>query len=508
MESQDSPSYGFVIDNRRCIGCHACTVACKTEHSDPVGVNKTWVQYLEKGVHPRAERSFHVLRCNHCTDAPCVEMCPTASLTVRKDAIVDFDSSRCIGCKACMQACPYDAIDIHPETGTATKCNYCSHRVDAGREPACAVVCPTNAIITGDLSDSGSRIATLVAGEPTMVRKPEKGTGPKVFYIEGHREALDPLASQRSIRTLWGTRPRDGTDPPAGLEPALERGAPHRTYDIQQRHSLSWGWKVSAYLWTKSVAAGVLMVPAMLAPFERRSLIDSSMGLGWSLALIFLAITGALLVADLKRPERFLWVMLRPQWSSWLVRGAYGITFFGGVITLGWWRSDSSDSTPGMVLLALAGLSGTFVAIYTGWLFGQAKGRDLWQSALSPIHLGFQALVAGSAMLLLIRPEELSDLRGVLAIAITIELPFILLEVFGKHSTEAARLAARSMTLGVRGIWLHIGAIGAGRILPMVLLWGMPGGEWTFRCAALLALAGIAIWEHLWVEAPQRLPLA
>jgi hypothetical protein len=111
-------------------------------------------------------------------------------------------------------------------------------------------------------------------------------------------------------------------------------------------------------------------------------------------------------------------------------------------------------------------------------------------------------------MLLLIRPEELSDLRGVLAIAITIELPFILLEVFGKHSTEAARLAARSMTLGVRGIWLHIGAIGAGRILPMVLLWGMPGGEWTFRCAALLALAGIAIWEHLWVEAPQRLPLA
>jgi formate-dependent nitrite reductase membrane component NrfD len=265
---------------------------------------------------------------------------------------------------------------------------------------------------------------------------------------------------------------------------------------------------VSAYLWTKSVAAGVLMVPAMLAPFERRSLIDASMGLGWSLALIFLAITGALLVADLKRPERFLWVMLRPQWSSWLVRGAYGITFFGGVITLGWWRSDSSDSAPGMVLLALAGLGGTFVAIYTGWLFGQAKGRDLWQSALSPIHLGFQALVAGSAMLLLIRPEELSDLRGVLAIAITIELPFILLEVFGKHSTEAARLAARSMTLGVRGIWLHIGAIGAGRILPMVLLWGMPGGEWTFRCAGLLALAGIAIWEHLWVEAPQRLPLA
>jgi Fe-S-cluster-containing dehydrogenase component/formate-dependent nitrite reductase membrane component NrfD len=508
MDSPNELSYGFVIDNRLCIGCHACTVACKTEHSDPVGVNKTWVQYLEKGVHPRAERSFHVLRCNHCENAPCVEICPTASLTVRQDAIVDFDSSRCIGCKACMQACPYDAIDIHPETGTATKCNYCSHRVDAGREPACAVVCPTNAIITGNLADPGSRIARLVAGEPTMVRKPEKGTRPKIFYIEGHREALDPLASQRSVRTLWGERPRDATDPPEGMEPALQRGAPHRTYDIHQRHAASWGWKVSAYLWTKSIAAGVVMVPAMLVPFERRALIDESIGLGWIVALLFLAVTGVLLVSDLKRPERFLWVLLRPQWSSWLVRGAYGITFFGCVVTLGWWHGNPTDSWVGLLLLALGGIGGTFVAIYTGWLFGQAKGRDLWQSAWSPIHLGFQALVAGAAVLLLIRPVALSDLHGVLAMALLIELPFILLEVFGKHSTEAARLASRSMTLGARGWWLLGGAIGVGRIVPLMLLWGLPAAGLTHICSGLLALVGIAIWEHLWVEAPQRLPLA
>ncbi len=509
MSSLNPPSYGFVIDNRRCIGCHACTVACKTEHSDPVGVNKTWVQYLEKGVHPRTERAFHVLRCNHCENAPCVEMCPTASLTVREDGIVDFDSSRCIGCKACMQACPYDAIDIHPETGTATKCNYCAHRVDAGREPACAVVCPANAIITGDLSDPESPIATLVARQPTMVRKPEKGTGPKVHYIEGHREALEPLSSHRSVRTLWGERPRDATDPPEGMEPALERGAPHRTYDIQQRHAVSWGWKVSAYLWTKSIAAGVVMVPALLAPFERRSLIDASLGLGWIIALIFLALTGVLLVADLKRPERFLWVMLRPQWSSWLVRGAYGISFYGLVVTIGALSvGSSSDSTAATVLLWLGGIGGTFVAIYTGWLFGQAKGRDLWQSALSPIHLGFQALVAGAAMLLLVEPTVLGDLRGFLAMVLLIELPFILLEVFGKHSTEAARRAAHSMTVGVRGAWLYLGAVGAGRVLPILLLWLSGGGEWVHGCAALLSLMGIAIWEHLWVEAPQRLPLA
>ncbi|MEE2882301.1 MAG: 4Fe-4S dicluster domain-containing protein [Planctomycetota bacterium] len=508
MSSRTAPSYGFVIDNRRCIGCHACTVACKTEHSDPVGVNKTWVQYLEKGVHPHAERAFHVLRCNHCTNAPCVDMCPTSSLTIREDAIVDFDPSRCIGCKACMQACPYDAIDIHPDTGTATKCNFCAHRVDAGREPACVVVCPTDAIITGDLSDPDSRIASLVAGEPTMVRKPEKGTGPKIHYIEGHREALDPLASRRSVRTLWGQRPVDATDFAPGQEDPIQRGAPHRTYDIHQRHAVSWGWKVSAYLWTKSIAAGAVMVPALLAPFERTSLIDASLSLGWSLALIFLAITGVLLVTDLKRPERFLWVMLRPQWSSWLVRGAYGITFYGLVATLGWWRQDPSDTLAGVILLTLGAVLATFVAVYTGWLFGQAKGRDLWQSALSPVHLGIQAIVAGAAILILLKPDELSDLRGLLAVALIFELPFILLEVFGKHSTEAAAIAARSMTIGSRGKWFYVGAIGAGRILPILLIIGTSASELSHGFTALLALAGIAIWEHLWVEAPQRLPLA
>jgi formate-dependent nitrite reductase membrane component NrfD len=278
--------------------------------------------------------------------------------------------------------------------------------------------------------------------------------------------------------------------------------------DIQQRHAVSWGWKVSAYLWTKSIAAGAVMVPAILAPFERVSLIDDALSLGWIIALVFLALTGVLLVSDLKRPERFLWVMLRPQWNSWLVRGAYGITFYGAVATLGWWRGDSVDSTLGITILACGGVLGTFVAIYTGWLFGQAKGRDFWQSALSPIHLGFQAVVAGAAILLLLRPENLSDLRGLLAVALIVELPFILLEVYGKHSTKAASLAAHSMTVGVRGWWLHGGAIFAGRILPILLIVGLPASGISHGLAALLALAGIAIWEHLWVEAPQRLPLA
>ncbi len=147
--------YGFVIDQRKCIGCHACTVACKEENQVPLGVNRTWVKYIEKGTFPDTRRYFSVMRCNHCDNAPCVTICPTVALYRRPDGIVDFDGDRCIGCKSCMQACPYDALYIDPETQTAAKCHYCAHRVEVGLEPACVIVCPVQAIVPGDLDDPG-----------------------------------------------------------------------------------------------------------------------------------------------------------------------------------------------------------------------------------------------------------------------------------------------------------------------------------------------------------------
>ena len=107
--------YGFVIDQRKCIGCHACTVACKEENRVPLGAFRTWVKYIERGAFPDTRRYFSVLRCNHCDAAPCVTICPTVALYRRDDGIVDFDGDRCIGCKSCMQACPYDALYIDPE---------------------------------------------------------------------------------------------------------------------------------------------------------------------------------------------------------------------------------------------------------------------------------------------------------------------------------------------------------------------------------------------------------
>ena len=116
--------YGFIIDNRKCIGCHACSVACKTENLVPLGVNRTWVKYVEKGIFPDTRRVFQVTRCNHCENPPCVAICPVTAMYQRKDGIVDFSSERCIGCKACMQACPYDSIYMDPSSRIGQKLDW------------------------------------------------------------------------------------------------------------------------------------------------------------------------------------------------------------------------------------------------------------------------------------------------------------------------------------------------------------------------------------------------
>ena len=160
---------GFVLDSGSCIGCHACTVACKAEYDVPLGVNRTWVKYVETGTFPETDRHFSVMRCNQCDDAPCITICPTGALFRADNGVVDFDDADCIGCKACMNACPYDAIYINPQTGTAHKCNFCNHRIADGLQPSCVIVCPTNAIRVGDLDDPDSEIARLHASDQGLV---------------------------------------------------------------------------------------------------------------------------------------------------------------------------------------------------------------------------------------------------------------------------------------------------------------------------------------------------
>ena len=263
------PRWVKVLDQNKCIGCHACTTACKSENEVPVGVTRTYVKSVDVGVFPQVRRAFQVTRCNQCEDAPCVAACPTQAMYRREDGIVDFDKSICIGCKACMAACPYDAIFINPEDHSAEKCNMCAHRLDVGLEPACVTVCPTEAILVGDLNDPASKAAQMINREAVQVRKPEKDTRPSVFYSGAHAATLDPLAARRPDGGLFAWATQGAPDP---QHVTSGSGQPGRTvssaaallsYDVP--HSVPWGWRVSLYTWTKSIAAGAFAVPVALA---------------------------------------------------------------------------------------------------------------------------------------------------------------------------------------------------------------------------------------------------
>ena len=367
--------YGFAIDQRTCIGCHACTVACKTEHEVPLGQFRTWVKYVDSGTFPDTTRSFGVMRCNHCTDAPCVKICPTQALFKREDGIVDFDNELCIGCKSCMQACPYDAIYIDAETHTAAKCNMCAHRVDEGLEPACVVVCPTHSIWVGDLDDPSSGIARLVATQETAVRSPEQNTGPNVFYLGADRAVLDPLAAPVDDTYIWAKPDAQRLAIAGDVDRDRVTGA--RT-TLNTAHPRPWGWKVVTYLWTKGVGAGALGL-ALLAHLMGIGLGSVGDYVAPVLGLFGAATTGALLVWDLKRPERFLYIFLKSNWTSWLVIGAYVLTVFSGGAVL-WMLAVALDLGWAMTTLAWVGIPvSALMAAYTAFLFGQAEGRDLWQ---------------------------------------------------------------------------------------------------------------------------------
>ena len=201
-----------VVDQTRCIGCHACTTACKSENEVPVGVTRTYVKSADVGLFPQVRRVFQVTRCNQCANAPCTVACPTRAMFRRSDGIVDFDKSICIGCKACMAACPYDAIFINPQDRSAEKCNMCAHRIEMGLEPACVTVCPTGAILVGDGNDERSYVAQVLSSGQGQVRRPEKRTWPGVHYLGAHKATLDPLAARRPEGGLyaWALQSKGG----------------------------------------------------------------------------------------------------------------------------------------------------------------------------------------------------------------------------------------------------------------------------------------------------------
>jgi Fe-S-cluster-containing dehydrogenase component/formate-dependent nitrite reductase membrane component NrfD len=559
-------NYGFLIDQSKCIGCHACSTACKSENQVPLGVYRTWVKYVETGAYPDVRRRFQVTRCNHCANPPCVRICPVTAMYQRDDGIVEFDPSICIGCKSCMQACPYDSIYLDPETNTAAKCHFCAHRIDMGLEPACVVVCPEHAILAGDLNDPASEISRKLSTAQVTVRKPEQGTGPKLFYINGNDWSLHPSAAPAHDSYMWADKVTEQNVSAYALpvlQPAVgaavesadyveggrrrrsltsHSGTPLRTPQTQgqplngpiqiggriaehmvqtaytAQHKVYWHWELPAYLVTKNIAGGLFMLLSLGSMFGLFTFDSAAFLAAGFTAMVFMLLTTILLIKDLSQPRRFLNILLRPQWKSWVARGAYIMVAFTAVAGLWWlleagafWNILPADFVAGIRPIA-AWIVFPFalgVVIYTAFLLGQAEGRDMWQSNLLPFQLLSQSAMVASGVFFVLNlfvnfPADLTALLTVLFPAsIAINLLMTFAGKLNSFPTDTALLASREMTHGKFRHHYWWGGIALGHVIPLVLMTAFAP---ALPVAVLAALVGLFFYEYAFVMAPQYIP--
>ena len=472
------------------------------------------------------------MRCNHCSNAPCVSICPTGALFRRSDGIVDFDTDLCIGCKSSMQACPYDALYIDPDDHTAQKCNYCVHRVEVGLEPACVVVCPEQAIIAGDLDDPTTEIARLVGTEQLQQRATEQGTLPNLWYRGVDAANIDPLGAidtgdggiwrdpVGSFMTVELTpRPAKASDrgpeQPARVVHDRPEAPPRVVYNTD--HPMPWGWRVSSYFLTKGIAAGIAiaMALALLTGAEVESAFAR-----WGAPLIsgfFLALTGILLVADLKRPDRFLYLITKGRQGSWLVRGAWILSAHALVLGL-WFLFGLLDAEYIELLVWASAIVGLAVAGYTAFLFAQAEGRDLWQSPMLLWHMVAGAFAVGGGAGLVAaqfadvgltteRAFAWSMLGGGVALGL---ISFA--ELTARHPTRNITEAIHHLTRGRYAVEWWLGGQLLSVVVPVVLgalfLAGSGGDLWLGSLGGFATVLGIWFADDAYVRAGQSVPLS
>jgi Fe-S-cluster-containing dehydrogenase component/formate-dependent nitrite reductase membrane component NrfD len=542
-------NYGFLIDQSKCIGCHACSTACKSENQVPIGVNRTWVKYVETGAYPDVRRRFQVTRCNHCANPPCVRICPVTAMYQRADGIVEFDPSICIGCKSCMQACPYDSIYLDPETNTAAKCTFCAHRIDVGLEPACVVVCPEHAILAGDLNDPASEISRKLSTAQATVRKPEQGTGPKLFYINGNDWSLHPTAASAHDSYVWADKiteqntsiyelpvfPASTKTSKSGtpLRSPQEQGRPmngpiqiggrvaehmvQTAYNAQ--HKIQWHWELPTYIVTKNIAGGLFMLLSFGVMFNLFSFDTPTFLAAGLTAMIFMLLTVILLIKDLSQPKRFLNILIRPQWKSWVARGAYIMVTFTALAGL-WWLLEGADYLgwlPAEILTSFRPFAAWIVfpfalgvVIYTAFLLGQAEGRDMWQSDLLPFQLMAQSMMVASGMFLIVSlfvsfPADLQRFLTVLfPSSIAINLLMTLAGKINSFASEVALLAHREMTHGRFHNHYWWGGIALGHLIPLLLFFAF--STLALPVTVTCAIVGLFFYEYAFVMAPQHIP--
>lgn len=213
--------WGMAIEQKRCIGCYECVLACKAEHFLPPEIFWNRVLIGEKGKYPTVTKLIFNVRCNQCADPPCVKVCPTGASQQREDGIVWVDEDKCVGCRYCIIACPYQMRMMYEdgnsqyfpgqeltehekigkilyphEVGVVEKCVFCKERIDEGMAkglkpgvdrdatPACVINCPTKALHFGDLDDPNSEINRLIKEKKGESFHPEYGTQSSIYYID------------------------------------------------------------------------------------------------------------------------------------------------------------------------------------------------------------------------------------------------------------------------------------------------------------------------------------
>jgi Ni/Fe-hydrogenase subunit HybB-like protein len=325
---------------------------------------------------------------------------------------------------------------------------------------------------------------------------------------------LTPGAAPKSATYLWSERPREEVESDLHLVP--EEAGARTVYDVA--HAKPWGTFVSLYLWTKSMAAGPVLMASllMLLGLARAPLLFGLVAP--LLAIVFTAVTTLLLVGDLERPERFFKILTHPNWRSWLVWGGWILIFFSGVSLLwlaaAWTRLGillGALLWPGLLLAAMT-------AGYSAFLLAQARARDLWQSRLLFPHLLVQAALAGSALLVLASTwlDSGEQLRALLVrcllVALCIHGLFLLAEIALPHGTRDASGAVAVLIRGPLSLLFWSGAIFVGVALPIHLLAyavAHPlGGGVPPALASSLALAGLLAFEDCYIRAGQALPLS
>jgi len=398
------------------------------------------------------------------------------------------------------------------------------------------------AIISGDLDDPESNIAQLVANEETMTRKPEKGTDPNLYYINGSSEMLDPNATTTDEKYVWSEqsvgvghfakyadqRVAESDTENLLIQLAMENSAKtgqpidqraidnvakeiqqdvdtqkaRRVYDSPSKGVL-WGWEVPAYVWTKAIATGTFLMMAVWSLING-GLDKTSEMTGLVTTLVFMGLTGGLLVKDIDRPDRFLYVLLRPQWKSWLVRGAYIITVFGGLVSLKLLDNYLQLGfdwlwIPGIVFAGLG-------AVYTAFLFNQARARDLWQTPIqSAIHMLVHAFMAGSVVMMIIAPETMGWMTNTLLWGIILNIVIMAKEILIPHDTPDTKKAIQLMTKGYYSNMFWTGIV-IGNIFPFIMLIVLTGS--MILVAGGLAIIGIFLTEFVRIRVPQMIPLS